>query len=723
MATSNTMINLPLSGSGVTSLNSLTGAITLAAGTNITLTPVGNTITIAASGGGGTPGGSNTQIQYNNSSAFGGDANFTTNGSGLVALTTPGIAITIPTNQGIFNQNTTASTNAVKNQYSPAHYFIGHSWRSTGSLDYTAQMRTYLSTIDNVNSPPVSRLNIEQLTSTTGTGTWTSIGYFYALAGGGIVLQTGLTLNGSFSANQVVTNALAVNGTASFGGGVNFLNNVTFFNQISASAATFSGNVQVLGNFNLTANGGTIHGNSGSFTNDLTCSTFIADAPSVTVNPASNLLMNLVLAQASADATGPVATQNTPHLQRPDSFLATPNYAELGFTANGNTYDYIIYSENGSNQYSVVSSSSSFTDDNSSNPFGVDLTWNAPSSLDTIVNYLVGRQINGGGYLYQLVGNVTNFTDTNSDPFSDSAPGTFTSDYTANGTTRNYQIAGHNLSPSLHDYFSVTQPTYNVADDNSGNAYTVLHTWAGNNDARILGDPSGTPSQQVDVSGGSYTEDSNSWTGSAVLSPTTYGIFSDGSALSISFDLYGIQTIGTATIYSSSPASTTTTDPNDAQSYYLSYTFDPGLDNTSAKMLVSNSFPFSAIIPGNPGFLDALSTSATNTTITPTSTSQESGIFINTAASSADNANVALKSAAADYTRLDFLNNLNVKTSSIESSTSGMKISTAGFGIFGASPAVQQTGGAATAGATYTSTEQDMINRMYVALQAYGLIS
>ena len=39
---------------GVTSVNSLTGAVTLAAGTNITITPSGNTLTIAASGGGST---------------------------------------------------------------------------------------------------------------------------------------------------------------------------------------------------------------------------------------------------------------------------------------------------------------------------------------------------------------------------------------------------------------------------------------------------------------------------------------------------------------------------------------------------------------------------------------------------------------------------------------------------------------------------------------------
>jgi len=42
-----------VSGNVVTRLNGLTGGVTLAAGSNVTLTPVGNTITISASGGGG----------------------------------------------------------------------------------------------------------------------------------------------------------------------------------------------------------------------------------------------------------------------------------------------------------------------------------------------------------------------------------------------------------------------------------------------------------------------------------------------------------------------------------------------------------------------------------------------------------------------------------------------------------------------------------------------
>jgi hypothetical protein len=51
-ATTGTLLNTNFN-SYVSSLNGLTGGVTLAAGSNITLTPSGNTITIASSGGGG----------------------------------------------------------------------------------------------------------------------------------------------------------------------------------------------------------------------------------------------------------------------------------------------------------------------------------------------------------------------------------------------------------------------------------------------------------------------------------------------------------------------------------------------------------------------------------------------------------------------------------------------------------------------------------------------
>ena len=46
-----------------------------------------------------------------------------------------------------------------------------------------------------------------------------------------------------------------------------------------------------------------------------------------------------------------------------------------------------------------------------------------------------------------------------------------------------------------------------------------------------------------------------------------------------------------------------------------------------------------------------------------------------------------------------------------------------GLGFFGQTPASQQTGGAATAGAVYTATEQTMLQTAYDALRAYGLLT
>lgn len=58
--------------------------------------------------------------------------------------------------------------------------------------------------------------------------------------------------------------------------------------------------------------------------------------------------------------------------------------------------------------------------------------------------------------------------------------------------------------------------------------------------------------------------------------------------------------------------------------------------------------------------------------------------------------------------------------------TTGLQIGTASsqkIAFLGATPVIQQAGGAATAGASYTTTEEGMLNKCYAALRSFGLLS
>ena len=82
---------------GNTTGNTLTKA-TLTAGTNITITNSAGGISIAAAGG--SPGGSTTQLQYNNAGAFGGISGVTTDGTRMTASTTIGVGGATPSTSG-----------------------------------------------------------------------------------------------------------------------------------------------------------------------------------------------------------------------------------------------------------------------------------------------------------------------------------------------------------------------------------------------------------------------------------------------------------------------------------------------------------------------------------------------------------------------------------------------------------------------------------------------
>jgi hypothetical protein len=69
------------------------------------------------------------------------------------------------------------------------------------------------------------------------------------------------------------------------------------------------------------------------------------------------------------------------------------------------------------------------------------------------------------------------------------------------------------------------------------------------------------------------------------------------------------------------------------------------------------------------------------------------------------------------------LNGNTIEVRCGNNSTERIFINSTGIGFFGSSPVAKQTGGVATADLTYSSTERDMINKMYAALRNYGLLT
>jgi hypothetical protein len=109
-------------GTGATTANSAFNALAPSQTSNSGkyLTTDGSNTSWATVSGGGSPGGSNTQVQYNNSGAFGGSANFTFNGS----LVNVNAATTTPTNTPFVVKAANTKYAAIKTESSPTSGFV-----------------------------------------------------------------------------------------------------------------------------------------------------------------------------------------------------------------------------------------------------------------------------------------------------------------------------------------------------------------------------------------------------------------------------------------------------------------------------------------------------------------------------------------------------------------------------------------------------------------------
>jgi hypothetical protein len=200
--------------------NTLTKA-TLTAGTNVTITNAAGAITIAASGGGGgTPGGSTTQVQYNNAGAFGGITGATTNGTALTlvapVLGTPASATLtnatgLPISTGVSGLGTGIATALAINTGSAGAPVLFNGALGTpisgtvtnltgtasininGTVGATTANTGAFTTVTTTGNAAVKTTTFSSISGTVGT---VSIGGTNATTSGGIAYQTNGTVKG-----------------------------------------------------------------------------------------------------------------------------------------------------------------------------------------------------------------------------------------------------------------------------------------------------------------------------------------------------------------------------------------------------------------------------------------------------------------------------------------------------------------------------------------------
>lgn len=466
---------------------------------------------------------------------------------------------------------------------------------------------------------------------------------------------------------------------------------------------------------------------------------------SVIVNPPTSISASLIQFNLPGEPGTATATTGVPALYLPNYGSGpTQDSGSSGYVADGSVTG-ILYrvtpyaSDMGVQTYGVATLSyTNFTDNADGNPYGVFIQWSANSGgLSTIQGFVVERNLNGAGWDLLDVGNVSTLLDTNSGWTSGGISGPYFPDYVANGSTRNYHAYGFKMTPAASVVYSSSFFTYSYTDDGSGQSYRVIHSLSGQSDSvRVLGAANGSPfGSHYDSA--SFTEYSTIWENGDTVTPTTYGFTSNGSILTRTYDYYTVN--GTLDLYSTTFVSSPTTDPNNGLNYYISIS---ALTPNLGKVIRDSSAGHFVILTSS--FLDDGITAFTDgTTVLPnvryvgalkveahgTTTDSVKAVIYR----AVDTADEEFYTSYEDHTASEIAaikvtpSQLSIDTLAlgILTSSAAKRFSWDGTGVsfFNQTPAAQQIGGSATAGGTYTATEQAMLQKVYDALRTFGLLS
>lgn len=271
------------------------------------------------------------------------------------------------------------------------------------------------------------------------------------------------------------------------------------------------------------------------------------------------------------------------------SGFGTENPAYSGYTNNDSVDAFILpYRIIGGTPW-VASPGSLGNVTLSSNPSGIDWSWSAAvngdgSGVDGYIINIIDNTM-GTNYTYD-VGNTTSYADMN---IGGSVTYTLFSGFTASGQSFNFEPYNIQASPSgTTSYSSASGGDFPLNESfNNGSQFWIVHTFSGSSGSVFLLDT--TNSNSTTTTNNPFYQTGPMGGGGSNPYPTSFGYLSDGSTLNFSFSAYSMAT-SPSTYFSSGSSDSTTTDPNDGQYYYVSFTISSIGGGTGTRVLRQDGY-------------------------------------------------------------------------------------------------------------------------------------
>lgn len=349
----------------------------------------------------------------------------------------------------------------------------------------------------------------------------------------------------------------------------------------------------------------------------------------------------------------------------PPIVSAGPPFAQYGsgpYTANGSTYAYTMDSLTTIEGVAYPSgspvSAGSFSDDNSSNPFYVEIDWSSGGG-DTD-NTVVQGQINGGGFFYFFGGSsgiANDMSGGSNDP--DAQAAWFRTYGGPVAITHNYDLFGLITSPGAYYSAGSNGFVYPAFNSPTGYVLFIAIDYAGATALqKLLGGASGNETNSTVIATSPILDTPSLWGGDNTVTPKHIGLAGDGSTYA--FQLYGRIT-SPATLYSVTHADAAVTLPNDGVFRYLNINWTTAVGATTTKILRSiNGGGFTSGYQS--GFMQGLlqyfntTTFGDGTVVTPNTATDIAALFQNSASGVSDAAQVRLKSTGGSAAKIEFVN-------------------------------------------------------------------